>query len=692
MKFLKRNQFTNRAQAIAEFAIALPILLLILYGLIETGRLLFVLSSVNTATRQAVRYGSTTGIGPNGVQRFEDCAGIRAAAQSADFLNAFDDSDITITYDTGNAAVNTYDTCDGSGIPGGSATIDNIPENPGMRVTVSINADFTALMPNIVPFLSRTVAGGNPIQVDSSRTLLQSVEVLPELDDSTTTIDSVSPSPSEVGETVIVTVTVSGPTLTPTGSVVVTADDGTICSPSSIDLVSGTGYCEMTFLTTGTKNITAVYAGDSDHNPSSSDPFSHTVNKASTTITITADTPDPSIINEPFTVSVSVIGGVTTPTGTVDITGTDVNCTITLAGGTGSCNAEFSTDGTKTITATYNGDADHATSSDTELHDVIKDDQTVTTITSDNPDPSQAGQSVTVAVTVSGTTTPTGSVNITTSEGPTCTITLSGGSGSCNVTFSSVGAKTIFATYSGDATHLASSDSEPHSVSLPFTTTTITAHTPNPANVGQPVAVTVTVTGGASTPTGTVQITGAGTNCTITLASGTGSCTVIFNSSGAKTLSATYSGDATHATSSGTASHTVISIPPVSGCNSTNITTGSLQLVGGSMTMSITNNTTSALAISDITVTWNHDKGHQTGSDKSLRFQGASIAGTNFWTGDQAGATYTIVPATTTYVPASATSLFVFTFHQSYDNKDSTESVTLSFSNPGCEGFTITQN
>ena len=692
MNFLKKNHFTSKAQAVVEFAIALPILLLIVYGLIETGRLLFIYSSVNNASRQAVRYGSTTGDGPNGVPRFEECAEIRAAAQSADFLNAFDDNDIVITYDTGDATPitgNTYDTCDGSGISGGSTTIDKIAENPGMRITVTIDADFNALMPNIVPFLSRTFTA------ISSRTLLQSVEVLPDLEDSETFITSDDPDASEIGEKVTVTVLVTGPTLIPTGSVIVTADDGTTCSIDDL-LSDGTGSCEMTFTTAGSKKITASYSGDSEYNSSKSAEELHDVKKAATTTKILAHTPEPSQVDEYVSVTVTVTGGLTPPTGTIDVTGADENCTITLVStdnGTGSCNVRFTSAGkNKTIKATYSGDAEHSTSEGTAFHNVIQDKETVTYITSDNPDSSQVGQSVNVSVTVAGITTPTGNVSITTNDGKTCTITLSGGSGSCSITFTTVGAKTIFATYGGDADHDGSSDSEPHAVDLPPTTTIITAHTPDPSNVGGSVAVTVTVTGGASTPTGTVDITGAGTNCTITLASGTGSCNVTFNSSGAKTLSATYNGDGTHATSSGTASHTVTSIAPVTGCDSTNITTTSLQQIGNTMTMSITNNLTSALAIGDMTVRWNNDKGHLTGSDKTLILQDVSIAGSVFWNGPHPGDMAIIVPATTTYVPANATSLFVFTFDKSYDKTDGTERVTLTFSNPGCDTFSIEQN
>jgi hypothetical protein len=91
-----------------------------------------------------------------------------------------------------------------------------------------------------------------------------------------------------------------------------------------------------------------------------------------------------------------------------------------------------------------------------------------------------------------------------------------------------------------------------------FTITTITADTPDPSLANQNVSVSVRVTGGAITPSGTVNITGANTNCSITLnTSGTGSCVVRFSSTGAKTLTATYLGDQTHLASVDTESHQV---------------------------------------------------------------------------------------------------------------------------------------
>src|SRR5262245_31569386 len=97
MNLYKTSLKKTKAQAMVEFAIVLPLLLLMLYGLLEAGRLLFIYSTIVTGSRQAVRYGSATGQGlSTTVPRYQDCAGIRLAAQKVDFLNSFDDGDIVI--------------------------------------------------------------------------------------------------------------------------------------------------------------------------------------------------------------------------------------------------------------------------------------------------------------------------------------------------------------------------------------------------------------------------------------------------------------------------------------------------------------------------------------------------------------------------------------------------------------------
>jgi hypothetical protein len=124
MNVNKSTRKKNKAQAMVEFAIVLPILLLLLYGILEAGRLLFIYSTIVTSSRQAVRYGSATGQGqdytalggPNntGIPRYQDCYGIRLAAQRVDFLNAVQDNDIIIQWDDGPTDTTPTTVCDGS--------------------------------------------------------------------------------------------------------------------------------------------------------------------------------------------------------------------------------------------------------------------------------------------------------------------------------------------------------------------------------------------------------------------------------------------------------------------------------------------------------------------------------------------------------------------------------------------------
>ncbi len=87
------------------------------------------------------------------------------------------------------------------------------------------------------------------------------------------------------------------------------------------------------------------------------------------------------------------------------------------------------------------------------------------------------------------------------------------------------------------------------------TTTTITSHTPDPSVVGQALVVNFTVTSSGGTPTGNVTVSDGAVNCTGTVAAGT--CTLTPTNMGAKTLTATYAGDAYFFGSSGIASHQV---------------------------------------------------------------------------------------------------------------------------------------
>jgi uncharacterized repeat protein (TIGR01451 family) len=151
----------SRAQTMVEFALALPILLTLLYGVLETGRLLFIYASTVTAARQAVRYGSTSGISPNGPFYYQDCAGIKAAAQNVGFINRFEEDAIEIWYDTGPQGI-VHPQC-----PGYSPALN------GDRVVVSVETQWQPIVP-IVPLQPFT------IRSQSARTILASISIVVE--------------------------------------------------------------------------------------------------------------------------------------------------------------------------------------------------------------------------------------------------------------------------------------------------------------------------------------------------------------------------------------------------------------------------------------------------------------------------------------------------------------------------------
>ena len=89
-------------------------------------------------------------------------------------------------------------------------------------------------------------------------------------------------------------------TATPTGNV--TVSDGTTSCTATV----AAGQCALAFASTGARSLTASYAGDSTFAASTSAAEPHTVNRANTTTTISADTPDSSVTGQAVTVHYDV--------------------------------------------------------------------------------------------------------------------------------------------------------------------------------------------------------------------------------------------------------------------------------------------------------------------------------------------------------------------------------------------------
>jgi Flp pilus assembly protein TadG len=159
------------AQAMVEFALALPVFLLVVYGLLETGRLIFTYAAVTTASREAVRYASAWGINGSGDQQYLDCAGIREAAKQVGFLLNLSDTNIQIYYDDETPAQTPPPTLTEYCLAGGAPVQTGLVLNSGDRVLVTVTARYTLLVP-LVPLSSRTISSG-----PSARTLMGEINL-----------------------------------------------------------------------------------------------------------------------------------------------------------------------------------------------------------------------------------------------------------------------------------------------------------------------------------------------------------------------------------------------------------------------------------------------------------------------------------------------------------------------------------
>ena len=194
--------------------------------------------------------------------------------------------------------------------------------------------------------------------------------------------------------------------------------------------------------------------------------------------------------------------------------------------------------------------------------DIAKGATTVA-ITGRSPNGSVTGQSVTVSydvdVVAPAAGTPGGSVTVSDGAGGSCTASVN--AGSCAIAFATAGARTLTATYGGDANFEGSAGAGvAHTVSKANTTLSITGDAPDPSAIGDQVTVEYSVTvnsPGGGTPAGDVVVTvsGGAETCTGTVAAG--SCTLTLGSAGNRTLTASYAGDANYNGDGDTESHAV---------------------------------------------------------------------------------------------------------------------------------------
>lgn len=158
----KDRRKKTRGQGLVEFALTLPIFLVLLFGIFEVARLIFLYSAVFTASRDAARYAGATGESPAGMEYYRDCEGIMARADRvSSFANI---EEILIEYDHGpdnNGVTEVFATC---------PLASDLELALGDRVVVTVRANFEPAV-GIVPL------GTIPITSSNSRTIVTRLSI-----------------------------------------------------------------------------------------------------------------------------------------------------------------------------------------------------------------------------------------------------------------------------------------------------------------------------------------------------------------------------------------------------------------------------------------------------------------------------------------------------------------------------------
>lgn len=516
MTKIQRKKSQN-AQGMVEFALVLPILLLVILGVFAFGHLFYVYSSVVSASREAARWGAATGVsaGADSLPRYQNCEEIRATAArvapiagitQANSPNA-NTPGVQITYDKGpDDTTSPKPSCTTS--PGPSVSL-------GDRINVTVRVRYQPIVP-LIPIPSFM------LQANTARTIIKemavgeapvAVPVGPRVD---LTIKP-TPSPAKVNEPVTIEVVVNGSDQAPTGTVQLSDDAGNSypCSPLTIPS-TGTGTirtvsCTVTYITPATLQLKAHYNPTGTHFAPADAPDVQLVVEAlteeETTVVMTPSVPSveqDKVVN--FSAVVAPVSGPGTPSGSVNILDVTTSPGVVLcstnalqpasdgASSIGSCSTTFNTVGIHKLKAIYNGEdplykASEGAIIDFRVTPFVKI-ATTTTISLEGR-PSVIKKPTTFYITINPAETSSyeigGTVTVTDESGAKIcdTVTVTKGKATCTYTFNTEKAYRITATYSGDTRFLSSSTDFTFDVTNP-------PPTPEPPQPGCPRAESMT--------------------------------------------------------------------------------------------------------------------------------------------------------------------------------------------------------
>ena len=175
----RRTRRTKSAgQGLVEFALVLPILLVLLMGVVDFGWIVFNYAQLQNSLREALRYGSVPGY--DATPQYVQCDGIRQRIMDLAPFSGVRPEHITVTYDDGRPAGLDAALQVGACPAGGNYTAnagyipfgETLPQPQlsilaGHRVVISIDVNVHFL----TPFIHTLAPSGMQIALGASRTI-----------------------------------------------------------------------------------------------------------------------------------------------------------------------------------------------------------------------------------------------------------------------------------------------------------------------------------------------------------------------------------------------------------------------------------------------------------------------------------------------------------------------------------------
>jgi sugar lactone lactonase YvrE len=410
------------------------------------------------------------------------------------------------------------------------------------------------------------------------------VQAVKDAQAATTTLLTSSASPIDFGATLKLTASVAVAVAnsgygTFTGTVTF-KDGATVIGTAA--LVNQAATLSVATLSVGSHSITAVYSGCSTYLTSTSAALTQIIQMASTKLAV-ATSANPSFSGAPLALTATILGTGGVPSGPVAfLDGSSTLGTAVLnAQGIATLTVPGSawTVGTHSLTATYGGDAGDSASLSPTVLETINLASTTSTLNA-SASPAAQGSTVTFTVIVKGNGgIPSGSVTLFDGAASVGSATLnSAGIATFPSSTLSIGSHSLTAAYAGDSLD-GPSTSNPYTEVIDSTSIAITLATnASPALFAAPVVFRAQVNGTGSAPTGSVTLLDGVTPLgTVALsASGDASFTLSTLAIGSHTLTASYSGDTSHA-----ATVSAALIQKILQATTTTVSTPSLHVVAG---------------------------------------------------------------------------------------------------------------